>query len=337
MEEELRNLAFRDPLTDLYDRAAFAEHLDQQLRLYRRSGRNFGVIYVDLDRFKLINDAAGHQVGDAVLTEVARRLEDELRESDIIARLGGDEFAVCCPDVHNHTSLIAIADKLVIALSRPVEVDGMSYPVRSSVGVALSDEAMQCADDFVRASDLAMYEAKRAGGNRIAVHSRDLLHRFDRRLRVETALVQALHDDRLRAHFQPIVDLADGHVVSLEALARWIDDELGEVQPNEFIPIAEASGLIGDVSVSVFGHACRDFASLRQRPDLAGTRLALNLSVRQLADPELVPTLVGITDDAGVDLASIEFELTEGLFVEDEDAVINQVMKLRSILKVSIG
>lgn len=328
-EHQLRRMALRDPLTGLYNRAAFIDHVERMIKHHRRHASNFGVIYVDLDRFKAINDSGGHQIGDAVLMEVAARLRDTLRDSDIIARLGGDEFGICCNEIEDEGSLAPIAEKVIATLARPFSIAGVSYTLNASAGIAFSHDAFASAEAFIQATDQAMYEAKNAGGNRFTIHDRKLSERLQRRILLERKIVHALADDKITVAYQPIVDLTDGSVHAVEALARWHDDELGPIPPDEFIPIAEAAGLISAVSVSVFQQSMRGLYRLRQEPGYQDTRLSLNLSVRQLANKALAPGLIKMIREAGILPEHIEFEVTEGFFQADEDTLIDQIRKLR--------
>ena len=318
-------------LTGLYNRAAFTDHLEQMFRRRRRSGVEFGAIYLDLDRFKAINDSAGHQAGDLVLVEVAERLRCMLRETDVIARLGGDEFAICCSDIASLDGLSGIASKLVSGLAEPFEIDGIPYKMSCSVGIAMADGDIEEAGHFMQATDIAMYEAKRSGGNRFSIHRRNLSEQFERRMQIERGLAHALADDRLCVAFQPIVNLQDGSIQAVEALARWHDENLGDVSPGEFISVAEHTGLISAVGIAVFQQACKDLKTLVQVPGFEQTRVALNLSVRQLASPALVPALQSLLDDAGISPQQVEFEVTEGFFEADEKTIIEQVWRLKNM------
>lgn len=330
-EKMLRQLAFRDQLTGLYNRAAFTEHLSMMVRQQRRTRRNFGVIYIDLDRFKFINDSLGHQAGDTILVEVAARITSILRDSDVVARMGGDEFVVCCPEVPNGRVLENVADKLIAKLGAPYDIAGSQYHVGSSMGLVLSDDANLTADDLIKAADLAMYEAKSAGGNHHASHSHVLSERFDRRMEVERALIHALAEHRLTVEYQPIVNTETGEIQAMEALARWHDDVLGTVPPGEFIPVAESTGLINGVTMFVFHQAFKDMALLAGQSAFGNTRIALNLSVHLLSNPALVPAIASLMTDAGVPANRVEFEVTEGFFEADEEMIIRQVRQLKAL------
>ncbi|MBV9097467.1 MAG: EAL domain-containing protein, partial [Frankiaceae bacterium] len=302
--------AMHDPLTGLANRALLRARLDQVAKARRHGDSTIALLFLDLDNFKHINDSLGHDVGDALLVAVARRLAEEIRPSDTIARLGGDEFAVLVEGLNADADVRQVAERLHRGLSTPVSLDGRDHDVSASIGIAVWN-GRDDIHSLLRNADLAMYEAKRSGGGRYTLfhpemHSRTLL-----RLNLEHDLRRAIADGQIHVHYQPIIDLATGRITSIEALARWEHPERGAVSPAEFIPVAEATQLISAVSETVLRQAC---AEARNWPD--DIRLTVNLSPSQIG-PELPRQMAHLVTAAGFTPARMTVEVTEGVAMMD--------------------
>jgi len=302
--------AMHDPLTGLPNRALLRMRLDQVAQGRRHDDGAVALLFLDLDNFKHINDSLGHDVGDALLVAVARRLTDEIRPSDTIARLGGDEFAVLVEGLGADTDIEQVAERLRVTLSTPVSIDDRDLDVGASIGIAVWN-GQDDIHSLLRSADLAMYEAKRAGGGRYTLfhpemHSRTLL-----RLNLEHDLRRAVTDGQIRVNYQPVVDLATNRITGIEALARWEHPERGVVSPAEFIPVAEATQLIHAVSEAVLRQAC---AAARDWPD--DVRLSVNLSPCQIG-PDLPRRISRLVREEGFDAHRMTVEVTEGVAMMD--------------------
>jgi diguanylate cyclase (GGDEF)-like protein len=266
------------------------------------------VLFLDLDDFKLVNDGWGHETGDRLLCEVADRLRHAVRPGDLVARLGGDEFTVLCEGVSGEREALAIAQRLHHAFDEPFEIAGQRRLVRASIGCRVA-RGGGAAEALLRDADVAMYQAKDKGRNRVELYSEETRKRIVRRLEIEQELRAALEIGGLSVHYQPVVDLLTGRVVGIEALARWAHARLGDISPAEFIPVAEESGLIGPLGSFVLGETCRRLAAWRSQ----GLKLAatVNVSARQLEDPGFADDVAGHLGSAGLPPSSLCLELTE--------------------------
>lgn len=296
--ERLQHLAAHDPLTGVPNRAQLRERLAQAVAAALRHGHTAALLLLDLDDFKGINDTHGHPVGDAVLQCVAERLREALRTDDLVARLGGDEFAVLLPRVESPADALRVADKLLIALGRPLSVHGLELAVGASIGVACCPQDAGDADDLMRDADLALYAAKADGRQQPARYTPALARAMDERALMHERLRHALRNGGLALHYQPQVDVRHGHVIGVEALLRWTDPELGSVPPARFIPVAEATGLILPLGDWVLQEACRQ---LREWARLGiSWPIAVNLSPQQFRQPALVAQVRGLLQSHGV-------------------------------------
>jgi diguanylate cyclase (GGDEF)-like protein/PAS domain S-box-containing protein len=319
MEVELERLALYDPLTGLPNRALFGDRLRHVLA---RRGRETAtaVYFLDLDRFKRINDSLGHGAGDEVLREVAERLSAVVRPEDTVARFGGDEFTVLCESVGGVLEAVSIADRLQRPLRQPLRAGGAELRLSASIGVALVE-----ADDngdgqhLIEDADAAMYRAKERGGARTELFDSAMRENAVRAMRIEQELQRALEQGELRVFYQPGVDLATGQVVGAEALVRWEHPQRGLIVPDRFLSVAEETGLIVPLGMWVMGETCRQLAAWQSRPETAHLHLSVNLSARELTHPDLVSSVLGCVRESGVDPHSLTIEVTESTAMADGD------------------
>jgi len=335
-EEAVRFVATHDALTKLPNRVMFAQRLEHALSQAARHGRRLAVLFIDLDRFKVINDTLGHDVGDALLREVARRLSESLRASDTVARLGGDEFVVLLEELSDPMYVTAVAHKLLAALAQPVILEAREYHVTASIGASAFPDDSADAQALLKNADIAMYRAKEQGRNTFQFYSAQLnLHTVER-LTLESGLRRALERDELRLHFQPQVELRTGRITGVEALVRWQHPEHGLLPPARFIAIAEETGLIVPIGNWVLQAACdahRDWA----RRGLPPLRVSVNLSARQFAHDNLVRDIRSLMGGGGFGLDRLELEITESMVMRDPDRVVALLRELRHIgVRVSI-
>ncbi|MGY1710869.1 putative bifunctional diguanylate cyclase/phosphodiesterase [Geodermatophilus sp. SYSU D00758] len=331
-EAALAHQAFHDPLTGLANRALFTDRVEQALRRRRRGSSAPAVVFVDLDRFKAVNDTLGHAAGDALLVEVAGRLRGAMRAGDTVARLGGDEFAVLAEltsDAPGEAE--AAAGRVLEALCHPVEIAGQQVPVSASLGVVVATEGAD-ADSLVRDADIAMYEAKVAGRGRLALFDPAMRAATVERRLVEQELSGALAGGQLRLVHQPVVDLADGRVVGFEALLRWDSPVLGPVPPARFVPVAEDLGLIGAIGEWVLHEACRTAAAWRrEHPAAAGLTMAVNVSAAQLTSPGLLDSVRAALAGSGLPPEALVLEVTETALVQDPARAAESLAGLRAL------
>ena len=296
-----------------------------------RGGR-LGVLFIDLDNFKIINDSLGHQAGDAVLVETARRLQSCLRASDTAARLGGDEFTVLLEDIDGLDDAVAVAERVAAALRTPIPVAGREVFMGSSIGIALSSPAQQGAADLLRCADLAMYEAKRRGKGRYEVFDERTLGRVSDRLDLETDLRHAIERGEFRVHYQPIIDLRTERIVEVEALVRWEHPLRGRVAPNHFIPVAEETGLIVPIGQWILEQACRQAAAWqRAYPHAQRLVVSVNLSARQFQHPTLVADIGRTLRQTALPARCLKLEITESVVMQDAEAAIVTLRGLKSL------
>ncbi|RFU20834.1 putative bifunctional diguanylate cyclase/phosphodiesterase [Geodermatophilus marinus] len=331
-EAALAHQAFHDPLTGLANRALFTDRVEQALRRRRRSSSAPAVVFVDLDRFKAVNDTLGHAAGDALLVEVAGRLRGAVRAGDTVARLGGDEFAVLAELTSGAPGEAeAAAGRVLEALRHPAVVAGHQVPVSASVGVVVAADGAD-ADSLVRDADTAMYEAKVAGRGRLALFDPAMRAATVERRLLEQELRGALEGGQLRLVHQPVVDLADGRVVGFEALLRWNSPVLGPVPPARFVPVAEELGLIGAIGEWVLHEACRTAAAWRrEHPAAAGLTMAVNLSAVQLTSPGLLGSVRAALAGSGLPPEALVLEVTETALVQDAARAAGSLAGLREL------
>jgi len=334
-EERLQYMATHDGLTGLPNSVLLHDRLESALARARRAKRRVGVMFLDLDHFKDVNDTLGHRVGDALLKELARRIRAALRQSDVLARISGDEFVVVLEDLPDEGSPERVARMILEEVRRPFQVEGHEIHVSGSLGLALHPEDGSDAETLLKNADAAMYHAKELGRNGFRNFSAELAQRRTQRLQVETALRRALKNNELRLHFQPIVDIKGAAVRHVEALLRWNDPERGLMLPAGFIPLAEESGLGHAIGHWVMEAACKQARAWRDA-GFGDIKVGINLSAGQLRDTSMIADLKRILTRTGCEPGWLEFEITETSMVRDVEGASLVLAKLRA-LGVSIA
>jgi diguanylate cyclase (GGDEF)-like protein/PAS domain S-box-containing protein len=332
LEERLLVQAFHDDLTGLANRALFKDRLEHALTRRVQDRRLVGLLYLDVDRFKTVNDSLGHTAGDTLLKAIAGRLRDVLRPEDTIARLGGDEFAILVEDLRLPEELLGLAERVLAAFKAPFQLDARQITIRSSIGVVVAAVGDHTGDELLRDADVAMYRAKVGGRGSYALFEPSMQAEVAARMELEADLRDAVEREQLTLVYQPIVSLADGRIAAVEALARWQHPERGNVPPLVFIPSAEDSGLIVALGRWVLRRACRDVAVLRQSNRSAtNLRLSVNVSPRQLSDPGFVEDVFGALRDTGLPADALDLEVTESVVLDCGEEGIERLRVLRAV------
>ncbi len=313
LTKQLEHQAYHDTLTGLANRGTFDDHLRLAIDLARRGDHKLAVLFLDLDRFKVINDTLGHAIGDKLLIEVSRRFSGCLRGSDTLARLGGDEFAVLLPHTKSATAAADVARKLITIIGRPIAVEGYSLHITVSIGISQYPGDGNLAEIIVKNADAAMYRSKDQGRNQFSFFSADMNAKAIRRLMLENKLHHALSEDLLTVYYQPQFDTRTLKIIGVEALVRWNDAEEGAIAPSEFIPLAEECGLIARVDEWVLERACREMLELEAQVN-STLRLAVNLSAAQFIREDLHEVVARILQRTGFPGHLLELEITESLF-----------------------
>ena len=321
-------LAMHDSLTGLANRAAFLDHLRRQIAYAGRHDKRVAVLFLDLDRFKSINDTLGHPVGDDVLRAVAERLRRALRQTDLVARLGGDEFLISLPDVERDHDPARVAAKLVTLLAQPCRVGDRDWRVSVSIGIAMFPRDGADADVLVRNADTAMYHAKAEHGRGYSYYADGMNEIVAERLDIEQGLREAIERERFVLHYQPQVDLETGEVVGVEALLRWRDPLRGLIPPAVFIPMTEESGLVLPIGRFALERACADATSWRSARPL---RVSVNVSSRQLVDPEFADTVARVLRESGLAPSRLQIEITESSILEQRGPTLATLQALRRL------
>ena len=330
-ERQLRHQALHDALTGLPNRALLMDRLAHALARCRRESCITAVLFIDLDRFKAVNDNFGHDAGDQLLLAVASRLPDVVRPGDTVARLGGDEFVVLCEGLSNRRDAVDIAERVVTAIQRPVAIQGMEMVVAASVGVAIN-EGDGDPEQVLGDADLAMYRAKERRSGVYELFDESMRLRAAERLSLENDLRAAVVSGALVAHYQPIVRLADGRWTGTEALVRWHHPQRGTVAPSEFIPVAEETGLIGALGEWMLEQSCRQHLAWRAaHGDSAPRKIAVNVSVRQLEQDEFVAQVRGMLTRLRFPPDELVLEVTESAVMRDQGTVVDHLAALREI------
>jgi diguanylate cyclase (GGDEF)-like protein len=291
------------------------------------------VLFLDLDGFKEVNDSLGHEAGDRLLIQVAERLHSCVRPSDTVARFGGDEFAVLVEDASDDIDVVQVADRVLDGLRQPFEVKGRELHVRGSMGIARMESDVDGADQLLRNADLAMYRAKAAGRGGYERYNPEMHTELVQRVQLESDLRRALDEGELFLHYQPTFDLGSGQLVGAEALARWDHPTRGLVPPTEFIPLAEASGLIRPLGAWVLREACRQAAEWQRNspPREKPLTLNINLSGRQLQSPEVVDDIAQALEESGLPPSSLVLEMTESVLMDDNENVLDILRRIKGL------
>ncbi len=333
------NQLLRDPLTGLPSRVLYLNNLKLALdRASRSPGRSVAVLFLDLDRFKVINDSLGHGAGDALLIAVAERIGHTLRRYETLARFGGDEFVILCEDILDEEDAVAVAERVLKSFSLPFHIEHGEASAGASVGIAFSADSLHDPEDLIRDADAAMYRAKAAGGGRVVLFDELTRERAVARLEVENALRKALEREEFRVFFQPEVSIQGDRIKGVEALVRWQHPERGLLGPGEFISLAEETGLIIPIGAWVLRESCRHVIQWQMRhPGSHQVILRVNVSARQLGEDNLPETVAAILLETGLDPARLCLEVTESLLIEDPEASIHTLSRLKQLgVKIAI-
>jgi diguanylate cyclase (GGDEF)-like protein/PAS domain S-box-containing protein len=334
-DQALRYRVLHDSLTGLPNRLSFVDTLAESLAKATISGSPVGILFLDLDHFKLINDSLGHHAGDSLLRAVAPRLRSHLRPGDIVARFGGDEFGILIDRLADEGEAVTIADRVAAAFGQPFTIDGVDHFVSASIGVAISNgsaERPANAELLIRDADAAMYRAKEGGRSRCVLFDAEMRAAAMLRLEVERELRQALDREELALHYQPVVNLRSGEIGGLEALVRWRHPERGMLDPSEFVSIAEDSGLIEPIGRWVQERACRQALEWHHlRPDSRPLDVSVNLSTRQVAHRDLPATVEEVLARTGLDPAHLRLEITESVLVEESATAASSLQALNEL------
>jgi diguanylate cyclase len=336
--EQLEFQASHDVLTGLLNRHLLADRIEHAVARSSRSGGAVAVLYIDLDRFKAVNDAHGHAAGDALLTEVARRLRESVRSGDTVARLGGDEFAVLCEDLPERSTVFEIADRIVESLGQPITIGGVLAVVSASVGIAIPESNDVDGEALLRDADAAMYRAKDGGRDRWEVFDGEMRDWVEHRRETEVALAGAVERGELRLLYQPVVNLANGQICGFEALVRWERPGHGLVPPSDFIPLAEETGLIVPIGEWVMHEACRQVGHWNDEfLDRAPLGVSVNVSGRQLSQANLRDLVERALVVSNIDPTLLTLELTESMLLDDTEWALTQLESAKRLgVKIAI-
>jgi len=336
-QNELQHQAFHDALTGLANRVLFKDRVEHALARAARTREKVGVLFMDIDDFKLVNDSYGHVLGDSLLVQVADRLSSILRVSDTAARLGGDEFAILLEGPADLDEACRVAERALALFSDKFRLALAELSVTISLGVALSDGSHKSAQELLRDADVAMYSAKSHGKDRIEVFEPAMQAAVYERFELATELRRAVENDEFAVHYQPIVDIGTERIVGTEALVRWNHPRNGLVYPDMFIQVAEETSLILPIGDFVLDQACRQLGAWRKRFPDQGLRMSVNLSPRQLKDPDLVGKIRDALAVSGIGAERLTLEITETALVEDSHATLARLRELKALgIRLSI-
>jgi diguanylate cyclase (GGDEF)-like protein/PAS domain S-box-containing protein len=332
-EEHIRHLAYYDPLTNLPNRRLFIDRLSVALAHAHRNQGKLAVMFIDLDRFKRINDSLGHSVGDSLLQETASRLLDAVREDDTVARMGGDEFIILLSEVAEMEHVIACARRITEAMGQPIAAGEQELLVSCSIGISIYPDDGSDGEALVKNADTAMYRAKDAGRNNYQLYSPAMNARSLEHLAMELSLHKALERDELEVHYQPLFRAGDGQLVGAEALLRWNHPVLGRVSPADFIPLAEETGLIVPIGEFVLRQVCKQLHQWKNR-GLGDINVAVNISVCQFHHKDFLHHVYELLEEAAVDTSMLTFELTESMLMKD---AVEGIRIMEALRKMGIG
>jgi len=335
-EARIEHLAHHDILTGLHNRFDLENRLEQVIATSNREQQQLAVLFIDLDRFKNINDSLGHHMGDQLLVEVAKRLKKCARDSDIVARLGGDEFVIVLTAINDSSQAAFVADKIIKHITKPYNIDGHEMNSSPSIGISIYPDDGANVSELMRTADVAMYHAKDQGRNTYQYFTESMLVAANKRMQIERELRAALNSEQLLLYYQPQVNSVDMNVVSMEALIRWNRPEQGMIPPGTFIPIAEEAGFIHELGHWVIDEACRQLAAWKSA-GIHGLRIAINLSVRQLQSESLFDEIKAILSKHQIQGNELEFEITETAAMSEPERAVQQLEALRKLgIRLSI-
>jgi diguanylate cyclase (GGDEF)-like protein len=323
-DAEARYLAYHDPLTGLANRGHFNDRLKDALE--KAEGNNVVALVIDLDRFKEVNDTLGHAAGDTLLRIVAERLQGSSRSIDLVGRLGGDEFAIVQTENCSTETAVSLAERLISVLAQPYDLDGHEMRCTVSIGIAVGPQDGRSADGLLRSADAALYQAKRDGRCIFCFFEPGMNEALRSRRMLEQDLRQAIENDGFKLHYQPLFDLREQRIAGYEALLRWQHPERGNIPPDEFIPLAEDTGLILPISDWVLQTACKEAKSWRQP-----LKVAVNLSAVQFSQSDVVASVKAALETSGLPAERLELEITESLLMNDTDLVLGELHRLRDL------
>ncbi len=327
-EQQINFQAYHDLLTHLPNRALLKDRLNLGIAQARRNKRKLAVMFLDLDRFKLVNDTLGHSMGDRLLKAVANRLQSCLRRGDTLSRFGGDEFTLLLPEVRTRDDVVVIASKILDRLNSPFVIDGHELFVGASIGIAMYPEAGDTGETLIQNADIAMYHIKGRGKNGYQFFSEEMNHKFSTRLTTERELRNGLAQGELRVYYQPQVSLSTGRIAGVEALVRWQHPARGVVEPIEFLPVAEETGLITQIDEFVQQQAFEDVAGWR-RAGLGDINLSVNLSTTQLEQESFVERFTSMLEASGLEPSAVKLEITEHTLMQDMEVIIPKLKEMR--------
>ena len=331
--EQLAYTALHDPLTDLPNRVLFMDRLQHAMERAKRHKENsFAVFFLDLDRFKVVNDSLGHNIGDLLLIESAKRLLSSVRSEDSVARFGGDEFVILLEDMKSTDDYLQVAKRILHKLALPADLEGRKAFVSVSLGIVFYDERYADPEDILRDADIAMYQAKRQGRGRYEIFDPEMLSHVMTHLELESDLRKALDNGEFIIYYQPILAMEMSRIIGFEALLRWMHPSRGLIQPADFIPTAEEIGLMIPIGYWVLDEACRQLRIWQDKyPADPPLSMNVNLSTKQCSDPELIHRIIDILKKHELEASCLKLELTESLIVEDTDFIASILQNLREL------
>ncbi|MBF0264717.1 MAG: EAL domain-containing protein [Gammaproteobacteria bacterium] len=329
-EQRIEQLAHYDVLTGLYNRYSLGERLGQLMLNAKRNEQQLAVIFIDLDKFKNVNDTLGHHIGDKLLIEVAQRINNAIRESDIAARNGGDEFVVVLNEVERTELIPHIAQKILSQIATPYLIDKNTLDITPSMGISVFPHDGTKDSELLKNADIAMYHAKNLGKNNFQFYSEDMLNSINERLTIEKELNYAINNNQLELYYQPQICAKENHIVAVEALVRWVHPSKGMISPDNFIPIAEETGLIHSLGAWVMDTACHQL-SIWKKSKIVDLHIAINLSTFQLQSEEIVNQVHSTMQKYNIEGKELEFEVTETSAMQNPGLAIKQLQKLREL------
>lgn len=336
LEARLENLAYFDPLTKLPNRALFRDRFEQELKSANRNEKGSALMFIDLDRFKYVNDTLGHEAGDQLLIEVGHRLGRCVRTSDTVARLGGDEFTVILANISDQAHIGSIANEIISSLQQAVTIGDKEAFIGASIGISLYPEDVVESVDLIKKADMAMYRAKEAGRGNFKFFSLDMEEINQSRLNIENQLRNAAANNELQLYYQPKVCFSSGQLAGYEALVRWNNEELGFVMPDRFIPLAEENGMILDIGDWVLDEACRQMEEWIDQ-GLEDIYVAVNLSAKQFKDPDLLSKVQAALSERNLRPSNLELEITETAMMDDAEESVKIIEQLKALgVKISM-